>query len=256
MTNTRTGYIAIHVFIIFALCSNTALAQRQKSFKFENLPYYDQKPYHFGFALGFNYLDFALKPINNLHNTQMSPAENRFVSDFDSLYSVLPRGESGFNIGIVSNLRLADQWDLRFVPTLTFGDRNLVYEGIKNGTPIRRTQQVESTFIDFPLHFKYKSVRMLNIRAYVMGGAKYTYDLASTKGKEDINEEILARIDRSDFYYELGVGFDYYFIYFKFSTEIKASFGLKDMLARENNMFSNSIERLNSRVIMISFLFE
>lgn len=241
------------MLLIFPLHSNS---QQNRSFKFENLPYLDQKPYHFGFSLGFNRLDFALRPISNLHNVEMSPSNINVVAEFDTLKSVLSRSDSGFNIGIVSNLRLADQWDLRFIPTLTFGDRYLVYRGIKNGSPITRTQQLESTFIDFPLHLKYKSVRMTNTRVYVIGGLKYSHDLASIQDKEDFNEEILARIGKNDFFYELGVGFDYYFYYFKFSTEIKASFGLRDMLRRENTMFSNSIYRLNSQIIMISFMFE
>ncbi len=201
-------------------------------------------------------MDFSLKPITNLQQVEMSPDDVVIIAEFDTLTSVLTRRESGFNIGIVSNLRLADQWDLRFIPTLTFGDRNLIYQGFKNGSPITRTQPLESTFIDFPLHLKYKSVRMINTRVYVIGGLKYSYDLASNKDKEDSESDILARIGQNDFFYELGVGFDYYFYYFKFSTEIKGSFGIPNMLIPENTMFTNSIDRLNSRLIMISFLFE
>lgn len=248
--------VAILFLITLQSISGKTFAQEQKSFKFENLPYYDQRPYHFGFSLGINNMDFSLKPISNLHNVEMSPEDITIIAEFDTLNSVLTRAQSGFNIGIVSNLRLTDQWDFRFIPTLTFGDRNLVYQGFKNGSPITRTQQLESTFIDFPLHLKYKSVRMINTRVYVIGGFKYSYDLASTKDKDDSDSDILARIGRNDLFYELGVGFDYYFHFFKFSTEIKGSFGLPNMLIPENTMFTNSIERLNSRLIMVSFLFE
>lgn len=216
--------------------------------RFMNLPHYDLKPYHFGFSLGFNKMDFAIKPIEDF----------RLIDggEFDTLRAVLTRPENGFNIGIVSNLRLHSQWDLRFVPTLTFGDRSLVYEGERNNTLVRRTQKIESTFIDFPLHLKYKSVRMNNTRVYVIGGVKYSLDLASTQDKKEGEEEMIVKLYKNDYFYELGVGFDYYFYYFKFSTEIKASFGMRDMLKRENTVFTNSIDRLNSRILMISFLFE
>jgi hypothetical protein len=249
----------IHYIILLLavlLSSTAAQAQRSRAFRFENLPYHDQKPYHFGFSLGVNQMNFALKPISNFHQVEMSPPDVVVLAEFDTLQSVLTRPENGFHIGIVSNLKLADQWDLRFIPTLTFGDRNIIYRGIKNGNPITRTQKLESTFVDFPLHLKYKSIRMLNTRVYLIGGGKYSLDLASTADREDVEEEILAHIGRHDFFYEIGVGFDYYFHYFKFSTEVKGSFGLRDMLKRENSMFTNSIERLNSRLIMISFLFE
>jgi hypothetical protein len=250
----RIQYILI---LLVILLSTSQLAQAQrKAFRFENLPHYDQKPYHFGFALGVNRMDFALQPISNLHTVEKSPPNIIVIAEFDTLKSVLATPQNGFNIGIVSNLKLAPQLDLRFVPTLTFGDRTLVYNGIKNGNPITRNQKIESTFIDFPLHIKYKSVRMLNTRVYVIGGLKYSYDLASLRDKNDVEEEVLARIGKNDLYYEVGVGFDQYFYYFKFSTEIKGSFGLGNILAPENTMFTNSIQRLNSRLIMISFLFE
>lgn len=257
MSKYPTPYLSIlFVFLIACASVQPAVAQRQKAFKFENLPYHDQKPYHFGFSLGVNIMDFALKPISNFHNVEMNGNGINAAAEFDTLHSVLTRSENGFNIGIVSNLRLTDQLDLRFIPTLTFGDRNIIYSGVKNGNPITRTQPIESTFIDFPLHLKYKSIRMTNTRVYVIGGIKYSHDLASVEDKEDIDEEILARIGKNDYFFEIGAGFDYYFYYFKFSTEIKASFGVKNMLKQENTMFTNSIDRLNSKIIMISFLFE
>ncbi len=253
MSRNNIKHIAGTLLLLLAIIE--VGAQRQQAFKFENLPDHDEKEYHFGFSLGFNKMDFSLKPISSLHNVEMSDVG--FVTqEFDTLHSVLTKAENGFHIGIVSNLRLTDHWDLRFIPTLSFGDRNLVYSGIRNDSPITRTQQLESTFIDFPLHLKYKSVRMTNTRVYVIGGFKYSHDLASVEDKDDVADEILARIGKNDYFYELGVGFDHYFYYFKFSTEIKASFGLKDMLTRENTMFTNSIDRLNSKIIMVSFLFE
>ena len=253
MIRKNSSIILILGLLFLISATHPAHSQRRGAFNFENLPHHDQKDYHFGFSLGFNKLNFSLKPISNLHNVEMA---GNLIAEFDTLKSVLPEAEYGFNIGIVSNLRLADQWDLRFIPTLTFGDRNIVYRGVKNGNPISRKQQLESTFVDFPLHLKYKSVRMTNTRVYVLGGLKYSHDLASVEDKEDFEDEILARTGKNDFFYEMGVGFDYYFYYFKFSTEIKASFGIRDMLSRENSMFANSIDRLNSKIIMISFLFE
>jgi len=252
----RTTYFILLTAFLFSPAIKQAHSQQQKSFKSHNYPYHDQKRYHFGFSLGINKMDFHLKPISNLHEVEMSPPEINIMDEFDTLQSVLTRAENGFNIGIVSNLRINNQLDLRFIPTLTFGDRNILYRGIKRGQPIERRQQIESTFIDFPLHLRYQTVRMVNTRFYLLGGLKYSYDLASIKDKEDFENEVLAKIGKNDLYYEMGVGVSYYFFYFKFSTEIKGSFGLGDMLKHENTMFTNSIDRLNSRIIMISFLFE
>lgn len=244
------------ILVVLGLLIHQPLAAQYKSraFKQTNLPQHDNKPYHFGFSLGFNKMDFALRPIENFHSLDMQGKMP--FNEFDSLHSVLTRAENGFNIGIVTNLKLSPQWDLRFIPTLTFGDRNIVYKGIRNQNEVTKEQKIESTFVEFPLHFKYKSLRMINTRTYLIGGVKYSHDLASAEDKDDIEEEVIARIRKNDLYYEFGVGFDYYFQFFKFSTEIKASIGMLDMLKRENTVFTNSIDRLNSKIIMISFLFE
>ncbi len=239
---------------IFFMISFTSEALSQRDLQMKNIPHYDYRPYHFGFLLGLNQMDFALRPVENLHKLDLEEIGGH---NFDSLHSVLPHSEYGFNIGIVSNLKLGEQFDLRFIPTLTFGDRIITYEGVReDGRSKIRNQTIESTFLDFPLHVKYKSVRMTNTRVYLLGGLKYSHDLASVEDKDDPDSDLLVSTLRNDLYYELGIGFDHYFYYFKFSTEIKASFGLRDILQENNTIYSKSIDGLKSQIFQISFLFE
>ncbi len=238
---------------VFIISSSFFNSLYSRDGRIPNLLDYDNRDYHFGFLLGLNKMDFALQPKENLHDLDMSIGLHRF----DTLKSVLCYPEYGFNIGIISNLKLGEYFDLRFIPTLSFGERSIVYEGVReNGDWIRRSQSIESTFLDFPLHVKYKSARMTNTRVYVLGGLKYSYDLASIEDQDDPDSDVLARLLKNDLYYELGVGFDYYFFYFKLSTEIKASFGLRNILKDENTLYTNSIQNLNSNIIQLSFLFE
>ncbi len=243
LTVNRTTHTFSFAFLILLMClaSSVAMAQR-KSFGHQNLQNHDDKLYHFGFSLGVNQMGFALKP--NFEDPRFE--------------YTLPEPDFGFHIGIVSNLKLAPLWDLRFVPTLSFGDRYIYYheEGFIRDYPDAKGV-FDPTLLEFPMHLKFKSVRMTNTRVYVIGGLKYSYDLASIELGE--GEDILVRVARNDFHYEMGVGFDYYFYYFKFSAELKASFGMAN-LARmgeiSNLPFFSSIDRLNSKSIMISFLFE
>lgn len=243
----------IYLLGLLALVLNTSGFGQESSYVYPNLLHYDHKPYNFGFSLGLNKMNFSLQSSDDFTLLDYE-LQDRHV--FDTLYSVLPRPEYGFNIGIISNLKLGKQWDLRLIPTLTFGDRNIEYIGVRNNETVRKNQKIESTLIDIPLHVKYKSVRMGNARVYVIGGVKYSYDLASAEDQEDYEYQILAKIKKNDFFYELGAGMDYYFYYFKFAIEIKASFGLREMLDRDNTIFSNSIEQLRSQIVMVSFLFE
>lgn len=230
------------IFTLFLLFSATTVeAQRRRVL---NLPNYDRQTIHFGFILGVNNFDFDYRPIADLRSV-------------DSVLTIIPQGGTGFSLGIVSNLHLGDNLDLRFLPTLSFGERRLIYRinYIVQDSLIRRDKRVESTFLEFPLLLKFKSARHNNMRAYVIGGAKPVIDLASQDKVDDKGEKIL-KLKRNDLNWELGVGFDFYTQFFKFTPEFKMSFGLNNLLVQENNIYVNSVDRLRSKAFYISFLFE
>ena len=213
----------------------------------QNLTTLDRAKYYFGFLLGMNQMNFAIKPYNDL-------------SKFDSLLGVTSKPQMGFNIGIVSNLKLATYWDLRFIPTLSFGERDLTYSIANRSINFvgSITKKVESIFLDFPFLIKLKSARVGdNMRAYVITGGKISIDMASqSKNKSESPEDINVKLYRNDYMLEAGVGFDFYMEYFKLSTEIKMSYGFKDQLVHEDNMFASSIDHLNSKIFQFSLTFE
>ncbi len=245
MTVKTAHILFISFFILTApfLTASQAVAQDRKAFGYQNLQNHDAKAYHFGFSLGVNRMNFALKPLED---------------DFPNISNVFPEPDLGFHIGIVSNLKLNEYLDLRFVPTLAFGDRYVeFYTGERNSlNDLEFTQHLEATIMEFPVHIKYKSSRMTNTRAYVIGGFKYTHDLASLDELE--GDDLYLAVARNDIHYEMGVGFDYYFYYFKFALEVKASFGIWDLKRRVagGDAFYDPIDRLNSKTVMVSLLFE
>lgn len=236
--------------LVFFLSLDANAQRRGRVFRFQNILEHDLRPYHFGFTLGLNTLGFAVKPATDLRNLSFHGQ--------DSLKYVLPQYDYGFHVGIVSNLKLNQYFDLRFIPTFAFGDRYIDYYDGEFEDGHNDRQLMDPYLLDFPLHIKYKSARMTNTRVYVIGGVKYSYDLRSFEGRRPGDDELFIRTRQHDWHYELGVGFDHYFYYFKFSTEIKASFGLRNLVlpGEEASRYYDSIDRLNSRSIMISFLFE
>jgi hypothetical protein len=168
-----------------------------------------------------------------------------------------PERQPGFNLGIVSDLRLGEYFNLRFIPDLAFASRALDYTFVTPRDTFSISKEVESTFVDFPLFLKYKSERVNNYRAYVIGGIKYSIDVASQK---DVNsaliKDIIVKVKGTDLAYEVGFGFDCYMRFFKLSPEFKYSMGIKNIIINEDNAFSGSIDRLNSKMFMISLLFE
>lgn len=229
---------------MFLLVMTSSLLEAQNKRQILNLPNYDRQIVHFGFILGVNTFNFTAKPVEDIRL-------------LDSLMSITPQRSSGFSLGIVSNLHLGDNLDLRFLPTLSFGERSLVYQ-IKNiaaDSIYERTKPVESTLLEFPIVLKFKSQRHGNYRAYVLGGFKPTIDLASQDKVDSMGEKLL-KLKRNDYNYEIGMGFDFYSQYFKFSPEIKLAFGLRDLMIDEGNIYTAGVDRLTSRAIYISFTFE
>lgn len=210
-----------------------------------NLQKYDDKLLHFGFLIGYNSFNFTIKPEADLSN-------------LDSIMSVTTTPLSGFDLAIVSDLRMGKYLNLRFIPGLSFGDRNIEYTvNYGDSAVIATNKRIETIYLNLPLFIKLKSSRMHNVRVYALGGIQYTFDLISNEKKQTQNQtQEIVKIHRHDVQALAGFGFDFYMERFKFSTEFKMSFGLRDILVRESNPYANSIKALNSRVIMISFLFE
>ncbi len=221
--------------------TSTGFAQKPR---IQNLPKFDKRNYHFGFLLAVNQMDFALKTVED-------------YQQFDSLVYLTSKPSLGFSIGIVGQIRLADPMVVRFVPTLSFGDRSLEYT-IKQGDSVNLSQSkhVESTFMEFPILFKYKSRRLVNAQAFVLGGFKYTIDMASQAKKKNSLGEVPIKLSRHDFMGEIGTGFDFFLPYFKFGIELKMSYGFLDLLKREDNIYTNPVKRLGSKVFQLSFTFE
>ena len=213
--------------------------KKRRTIRTENMPKYDRKLFHFGINLGMVMSGTAIRPIDDLRSLP------------DTIYAVNPIWMPGFSMGIESNLRLAEHWDLRFTPTLSLASRVFEFD-----TPQGRDRfELPSTMVEFPLYFKFKSARLTNWRAYLIGGAKYIFDLSNKIGAENASEYPI-KLTAHDVAAELGFGMDFYLPYFKFSTQMKVSWGLVNLKYTENNIYNSAIDQVNSRSVYISFLFE
>jgi hypothetical protein len=230
-------------FITLLFILNPAFSQVKKV---QNDPGYDYKRIHFGFTVGLNTMDFGIR---------------RPLLDSTLLFADVSRISPGFQVSIVSDLRLADYLSLRFLPGITFGQRTLYfYKKIDsdNYTLIDK-MELESNFLDFPLVIKYKSKRVNNYAPYLIAGGSVRYDLAARKAYEE-DTDVFVRLKPLDIYLELGFGIDIYLQYFKFSPELKLSTGFRNVLVEDPMagypQYVNSIDRLNSYLVMLSFHFE
>ena len=240
----------IHIAVLplcLLLLTGAAQAQEYSSARrAPNLPAYDFKRLHFGFILGINHADFAHKSVSNLN-------------PFDSIMVIGSTPSSGFDVGIVSDLRLGNYFNLRFIPQISLIDRTVDYHVRIKGLDMTEThKKIESVNLDLPLLLKMKSSRMHNCRVYVVGGGQLSIDLASQAKKYDKKnpENIVLKLNRVEFQTQAGVGLDLYANLFKCSIEAKMSYGMYDMLKHEDNVYTNSAEYLKSKIFHLSILFE
>ncbi len=241
--------------LIASISSN---AQKRKVL---NLPTYDEDPYHFGFILGINHMLFSVQPVDNLPNIKWTTEQSPDVfGDSLFVYGVTSTPSPGFSVGILANLRLGRYTDMRFIPALSFGERMLNFTILRyrNGDTlfVDIQKSISSTIVEIPLEFRYKSRRLNNFRAYVLGGMKYSLDLASQKKGKGNTGNTTVKLHRNDFSLEAGAGIEFYTTYFKFGVEAKMGYGFRNLVLKEDNLYSGSIDQLRSKIFLLSFTFE
>lgn len=251
--------IVKRIFYIFIFLSVGFTSMAQKIL-LKNLTTFDEKRIHFGFTLGINYTDLNFthyKTLSDNPNFQPEIVNGKQLTGAESIRADIPTLTPGFTVGMVTNLRLSDSFDLRFLPGMSFGERKLAYnipiQDINSG--IVEYYSIKSTFLDFPLLLKYKSKRMNNQRPYLIAGGAYRIDISKT-GQED-----LVRLKPFSASFEAGMGWDAYLQFFRLSTELKFSLGLDNVLDNgpketQPQVYTNAFSRLSSNMFILSFHFE
>ena len=219
-----------------------------------NLENFQKQRLYFGFYLGFNSYDFKVD-------------YNKFDTDPNHInQDILIKKSTGFNVGLVADLKLQEYISLRFEPGLYVTKRDFYYPSsyfTTSTTPSTPTssnllREVNSTYLHFPLLLKFSSVRTGNIRPYLLGGVSATLNLSSNAKSIDDNLEQRFRVKAWSTNYELGLGIDVFSEYFIFSPSIRGVFGINDELIRDkdvNSPWTGNIESLKTRAIFINFTF-
>ncbi|MEO6304130.1 MAG: outer membrane beta-barrel protein [Bacteroidia bacterium] len=224
-----------------------------------HLPKYYKAPLHFGFTIAGNSTDFRLntKPTSQFPDTIIGETRYR-------IKTVYSRPAPGFAIGIVADARIFEYLRLRFTPSISFASRKIEYHlsNYSHDSAKIFQKQVESAFLLFPLETKIQSKRLGNFSTYVIGGGGYSLDLASRKkaagvstgGPNQLDDNV--KLKRDDIYYSVGAGTDFYLEYFKLGLELKLLIGTKNLLRPENSIFTNSLDKVRSRMVVFSITFE
>lgn len=222
------------VFILFLL---PVLAKAQF-----NIHELGRKQIYFGITLGANVSDYKI-------------IKKPYVPENDSIKSFSSKIGTGFNLGIISNWQFHRNFDLRFIPTLSFAERKIEYAvRQKRQSVVMIPQSVSSIYLDFPLLLRFKSEPIKDFRLYALAGIRFDVDLASNSS---VRDKLLLKVKKYDIAAEYGVGIMIYFPYFIMSPEFKMSHGIIDINSPTNNyMYSRVIDKLYSRTFTFSLHLE
>ncbi|WP_233898166.1 type IX secretion/gliding motility protein PorT/SprT [Tenacibaculum piscium] len=223
----------------FGLISISIQAQTEKIL---NLPSFDKPIFHYGFYLGVN---------NNGYKVAYKP------SYFDNS-EVEVSTSVGFNVGLIADIKLHNNLNLRFEPGLMSNTKTLHFKHIE-GSENLNTREVGATYLHLPFILKASTNRMNNIRPYVLGGISYDYNFSSNEKNKDDNAVGEFRTTSNNFMYELGIGVDFYLSYFKFSPSIRGVFAINNELVPDTNspsQWTDPIDYLGTRGVFLHLSFE
>ena len=207
------------LLFLMSLMAVSGIAQKRK---LERLPYIDQRRIHFGFSVG-------------LHTQDLGFTHTGYTTEAgETWYAEVPSFSPGFNVGLVSDLYLCKYLNLRFCPTMYFGNKTVEFR--EDHTDERRTVDLKSNYIMIPIDLKY-----------------------SAKKKNE-----LLKLKTYDTYLQVGLGCDIYLPFFKLIPELKFCFGLGDILQHKrpdlrdplDYKYTQAIKRTSSNMVVLTFYFE
>ena len=239
-TNKASMNKKAYLILGFCLLVSSLFAQKQKV---KNQPYGDYKLYHFGITVGMNFQDMLLT------NSGLT------TENGETWYATIPNYSPGFTVGLIADLFLNPYMNLRFSPSLSFGDKS--FEFVEQESNERFKTIVRSNYLMAPLDVKIRSMRLNNYRPYVIAGAYTALDLGIKK-----DDPLLLK--PMNYGITIGLGCDFYFPIIKIAPEIRFCFGLNNVVEKDRTdltdfniiKYSNAITKGMPRMVILTFNFE
>lgn len=222
-------------FLLVLFCSfSSAIAQKQI---IKNIPYIDQRRFHYGFALGLNANNIIFE-----HSKQEWSAE-------------CPDINPAFCVGLLGDMALTENLSVRCTPMLYFTSRNISFRNYISEATV--SQDLKSCNLEIPLSLKVATKRLNNYRPYMLVGANISYDLSKEKETPIVFNHV-------DYGIHIALGCDTYLPFFKLCPELRFNLGLADMIDHERKglkdenlmQYTNAISKARNKSISLIFYFE
>jgi len=170
-------------------------------------------------------------------------------------------GFRGASPGIL--FRFTEDFHLRMMPGICFGQRTISFYRVLPGSDqdgsLALKTQLETAYIEMPILLCYQALRDSNVRPYAVLGVSPRIDAAAFK-KLKVESKQYLQLRRYDLAYEIGLGCEFYFPYFKMAPEIKWSAsvlpGLSNTVAEGGEAYRAAIKGLTGQGFIFSLVFE
>ena len=117
--------------------------------------------------------------------------------------------------------------------------------------------KVKSNNIHLPILIKYSSKRVGNIKPYLKGGISTSLNLGNVDNNLESYGLVSNHFNKTNFYYELSFGIDFYLRYFKFSPSVRGVFSIRNEKKKNipDNPWTGYVDKLFTRAIFVNFSF-
>ncbi len=239
----------VALLLLLSIFAAERVQAQGKGYVRRHLEFYDDKPIHYGFLFAVPVTRFNIR-----HS-------DKFLES-DSAYAISSPAQAAFRMGFTVNAFLNDRFDIRTTPSVSLYERQVRFD-YPGGAPAsagnapgnRKLEKRESTWIEVPLLIKYKSMRRVNTRMYLLAGVTLGIEtnVKRSRGGGGSNQ---LDTRTSDFAVDYGVGFEQFFQFFKFAPELRFSHGLVNMLQPGGGQVSVGIDRMRTHTVTLYLNFE
>lgn len=223
----------------------------------QNRPYTDLRQFHFGVLVGAHTQDVELNNVGpQMVTLEDGTQQEQLISCDQDTYDL------GFQVGVLGEMRLSNNFALRVAPSLYFGNRRIRFvnysETLPDGSLHKELQDMKSVYVAAPIELICASNRLNNARPYIMAGVNPMLNLTS-------KDTDFLKFKQYDCYAEIGIGCDCYLPFFKLRPELKFMFSLVDALDKNHagkikdlnqKKFASSVSGVQTKMIALTFYFE
>ena len=214
-----------------------------------NIPNDDKLPLNWGYFVGINQFDYQISYLNSNYNTNPS----------EEITEILVQKSTGFNVGLIGEMRINELLDLRLEPGFYSGKTTLEFKNQNLITEKDSIREIKSTYINVPLLLKFSANRIGNWRPFIVGGPYAAINLSSNENSIDDNKSGTFKVQKWNYGYQIGVGIDLYLSFFKFTPSIRGVFSLTDDAIRDadpQSPWTANIHKMRSRGFFLVLTFE